>query len=164
MIYVAVGTQKFQFNRLLESIDQLIECGMISEEVFAQRGHSDYVPRNYSYKDFLSKDEFDSYVQNCDLLITHSGVATIMAGLKHEKPVIVIPRLAKYNEHVDDHQVQIAESFAAQNFVMLCEEKDDLGRIIKDVRKHEFSKYMSRRELVTRTIKDYLLNIGTSGE
>lgn len=36
MIYVAVGTQKFQFNRLLRNVDDLIESGVISEPVFAQ--------------------------------------------------------------------------------------------------------------------------------
>ena len=50
-------------------------------------------------------------IRECDVLITHSGVATIIAGLKNDKKVIVVPRLAKYGEHVDDHQVQIAESF-----------------------------------------------------
>ena len=76
MVFVAVGTQKFPFNRLLKAVDELIEQGRLEEEVFAQVGHSDYVPRNYAYKDFLSKEEFQSCIERCDLLITHSGVAT----------------------------------------------------------------------------------------
>ena len=106
MIFVAVGTQKFPFNRLLKGIDDLIEQGQLEEEVFAQIGHSDYVPRNYGYQDFLTKEDFQNYISNCDVLITHSGVATIIAGMKLEKPVVVVPRFASYGEHVDDHQLQ----------------------------------------------------------
>ena len=86
MIFVAVGTQKFPFNRLLKGIDDLIEQGRLEGDIFAQIGHSDYVPRNYKYKDFLSKDDFASCISNCDVLITHSGVATIITGMKLGKP------------------------------------------------------------------------------
>ena len=58
MIFVAVGTQKFPFDRLLKGIDDLIEQGQLEQDVFAQIGHTDYVPRNYGYQNFLSKDDF----------------------------------------------------------------------------------------------------------
>lgn len=35
MIFITLGSQKFQFNRLLKAIDKLIEQGKIKEEVFA---------------------------------------------------------------------------------------------------------------------------------
>ena len=37
MIFITLGSQKFQFNRLLKKVDDLIESGVIKEEVFAQR-------------------------------------------------------------------------------------------------------------------------------
>lgn len=159
MIYVAVGTQKFQFNRLLKALDELVECGVITDEVFAQVGHCTYCPTNYKYQDFLSKEEFDKYIDKCDLLITHSGVATIIAGLKHNKPVIVIPRLVKYGEHVDNHQVQIADSFMKKNLVMKYEEDADLGKLIVEAKVHQFDKYISQRGYVVSTIKDYINSI-----
>ena len=55
MIFVTLGSQKFQFNRLLIEIDRLIEEKKITEEVFAQIGYSDYKPRNYEYKEFLER-------------------------------------------------------------------------------------------------------------
>lgn len=159
MIFVAVGTQKFQFNRLLAILDKLIANGEIQEEVFAQIGHSDYRPQNYDFEQFLNNNEFDEKIRKSDLLITHSGVATIIAGLKHDKPVIVVPRMEKFGEHVDDHQVQIAESFSEQNFIMMCGEKDDLGEIIQLSRTYAFSKYFSQRELMMKTIREYLDSI-----
>lgn len=159
MIFVAVGTQKFQFNRLLKAIDDLIARGQLTDEVFAQVGHSDYVPQHYAYKDFLSKDDFQDCMSRCDLLITHSGVATIILGLQLEKKVVVIPRFAHFGEHVDDHQLQIAESFSDKNFVMMCKNVDNLAATISRARTHEFAKYVSQRDQVKKTIRDYLASL-----
>lgn len=103
MIFVAVGTRKFQLNRLLSEIDTLVEKGLIKDKVFAQTGYSDYMPINYEYIDFMPKAEFDDFIRNCDLLITHGGVGIILTALKNEKPIIVFSRLYKYGEHIDDH-------------------------------------------------------------
>jgi UDP-N-acetylglucosamine transferase subunit ALG13 len=159
MIFVAVGTQKFPFNRLLKGIDDLIEQGRLEGDIFAQIGHSDYVPRNYKYKDFLSKDDFQSCIRDCEVLITHSGVATIIAGMKMEKPVVVVPRFARYAEHVDDHQLQIAESFSDKNLVLMCKNVDNLGELVEEAKKHTFCQYVSRKERIISTIRDYLETI-----
>lgn len=156
MIFVAVGTQKFQLNRLLKAIDDLIEQGRLKDEVFAQVGHSDYVPRHYAYKDFISSDDFQDCIRRCDLLITHSGVATIIAGLKLEKPIVVVPRLAKFGEHVDDHQVQIADSFSQKDLLFMCKYLDNLTETVDRARTHTFAKYVSQRDQVITTVRDYL--------
>ena len=156
MIFVAVGTQKFQFNRLLKAVDDLIEQGQLDRDVFAQIGHSDYVPKHYQFKDFISKDEFESCINRCDLLITHSGVATIITGLKLEKPVVVVPRFASYGEHVDDHQLQIAESFADKNLLLMCKNVNGLAEAVRQVKDHKCTKYVSQRAQVIQTIREYL--------
>ena len=47
MIFVVLGTQKFHCNRLLREIDRLVEKQTIKEEVFAQKGYSDYEKGKY---------------------------------------------------------------------------------------------------------------------
>lgn len=159
MIFATVGSQKFQFNRIFQMLDELIESGAIQDEVFAQIGNSDYQPKNYLYASFLNKDEFDRRIHTCDVLITHGGVATVIAGLKNQKPVIVVPRLSKYKEHVDDHQVQIAESFEEQNYVVMYREGNCLDDLLRYAESHNFSTYCSQRDVVVNTIKDYLVSI-----
>ena len=159
MIFVAVGTQKFPFDRLLKGIDDLIEQGQLEADVFAQIGHTDYVPKNYQYQNFLSKDDFQSYISNCDLLITHSGVATIITGMKLEKPVVVVPRFASYGEHVDDHQLQIAESFSDKNLVLMCKDVEELAETVQEARTHVFAKYVSQKEQIVNTLREYLATI-----
>lgn len=156
MIFIALGTQKFQFNRLLQNVDKLIDERKIDEPVYAQIGNSDYRPKNFEYSPFFDKGEFENRIKNCDVLITHSGVATIIAGLKYEKKVIVVPRLAKYGEHVDNHQVQIAESFSKQNYVIMCTEGDSLEELIVKAKHHEFAKYISQRKQMMETIEKFI--------
>lgn len=62
MIFIILGSQKFQFNRLLKEIDQLIEEDYIKEEVFAQIGVSTYKPNNFFYKNFLDRKEFQKNI------------------------------------------------------------------------------------------------------
>ena len=93
MIFVTVGSQKFQFNRLLKEIDKLIEDKIIDSDVFAQIGVSDYIPKNYKYIKFLTSEEFNKYLNNCDMVITHAGTGVIVNAVKLEKKVIAIPRL-----------------------------------------------------------------------
>lgn len=52
MIFITLGSQKFQFNRLLKALDDLVEEGAIQEEVFAQIGYSDYNLEIMSLKNF----------------------------------------------------------------------------------------------------------------
>ncbi len=159
MIFVSVGTQKFQFNRLLREMDELAVDELKGEKIFAQIGHSDYKPHNFDSGEFLNESEFKNCIKNCDLLITHSGVATIIAGVKEKKPVIVVPRLKKFGEHIDDHQLEIAKTFSKQNFVIMCGEGDSLGEKIKLARIHSFSEYHSQKERVVGAIRDYLSSL-----
>lgn len=159
MIFVAVGTQKAQLNRLLIKIDNIAERGRIKEEFFAQTGYSDYTPRNYPFQDFVDQKRFESLVRGCSILITHGGVGTIMAGIANEKPILVFPRLARYGEHVDDHQLDIANAFYAKNYVLKCGEEDDLEELIFACRSHQFSRYVSCRKEMLCVIRDYLNSI-----
>ena len=90
MIFLILGTQKFQLNRLLREMDELYKQGKIKERTFAQIGCSDYLPHNYDYIDFLDRENFEDKIKESDLIITHSGVGSILTSLKYEKPVIVL--------------------------------------------------------------------------
>lgn len=90
MIFITVGSQKFQFDRLLKEIDRLIEEKQLnSEEVFAQIGYSTYEPHFYSYKKFLNKEEFLNFIDKSEIIITHGGTGSIINGVKKEKRLLV---------------------------------------------------------------------------
>lgn len=160
MIFITVGSQKFQFNRLLEAVDRQIEDGTINEEVFAQIGVSDYRPRHYSYKDFLDREAFAQAVSAADIIITHGGTGAIIGAVKKNKKVIAVPRLAKYGEHVDDHQLQLIEQFKELNLIYRCDDCDQIGEAVRAVRNLQFNSYESNTDRIIADIDAFISTIG----
>ena len=156
MIFVTVGSQKFQFNRLLEAVDKLIEDGVINEEVFAQTGVSDYEPKNYKFVDFTTREEFNEKLDKCNLLITHAGTGVIVNALKKGKKVIAIPRLKEYGEHVDDHQMQLIEQFTELGLIEPVNEIDELGKAITETKKKDYKKYVSNNVVILNNIVKFV--------
>src|SRR5699024_10619728 len=107
---------KFQFNRLIKMMDKIVVSLPKETKVFAQIGSSDYVPKNFKSKSFLTHNEIGSYFNQTDLVVTHGGTGSVISALKLKKKVIIVPRDKNYGEHVDNHQYQIAEVFKKKNY------------------------------------------------
>lgn len=104
MIFVTVGTTHFQFDRLLSAVATLDT----DQELIVQRGPSRVPVESARVIDFLSFDQLNDHVRDADIVITHAGVGSIMVALSHGKQPVVVPRLQRFGEAVDDHQVQVA--------------------------------------------------------
>lgn len=156
MIFVTLGSQKFQFNRLLKKLDELCEKGSVQESIYAQTGASDYIPKNYEFGKFLNRNEFQHYMNKCDTVITHGGTGAIITAVKLRKKVIAVPRLAKYGEHVDDHQIQLIKQFDGMNLIMPCYDIEELDIKLKQLKDCTFSEYQSNTNVIIQDIRDYL--------
>lgn len=158
MILVTIGTQDKKFPRLLEAVQKQIDRGVIKDEVIVQAGQTEFKSKNMKIFDFLPMDEFDKLIDKCDLLITHAGVGSIIAGLKKNKKVIVAARLHKYGEHENDHQLQIAKSFDNSGYVLHLEDFDKLGDMIKNINKFKPKKFKSNTINFCNKLKEYIDN------
>lgn len=137
LILVTIGSSKFQFTRLLKIIDELYEEGFLeNEEIVAQIGYSKYTAKNYKTFQMIDNNDFNELLSRADLVISHAGVGTIINSLKLEKKIIVFPRLKRYMEHIDDHQVEISKSFEKDNLIMVANNKNELKECIKN--RYEF--------------------------
>lgn len=140
MIFVCLGTQIFQMNRLLKELDRLIALGEIQEPVFAQTGKSDYVPQHFGYKAFITPDEYQKSVDEADMIITHGGTGAIVKALKAGKQTIAVPRLYKYGEHENDHQLQIVDFFTDNGYILKVSEMDELLPAYRQMKAHPIEK------------------------
>lgn len=156
MIFVTLGSQKFQFNRLLEKLDELISNNVIKDTVFAQIGASDYKPTNYSYQKFLSRDEFAKKMDEATTVITHGGTGVIISAVKKGKKVIAVPRLMKFGEHVDDHQLQLLHQFDDLHIICACYNVDELAIKYNEALKTEYKSYISNTNVIIQSIDDYI--------
>ena len=102
MILVTIGTQA-PFDRLIKIIDDLAID--INEPVIAQVYGGQYQPHNINTVDFLSPKEFEELFEKARIIISHAGMGTIISALFKEKPIIIFPRLASFQEHRNDHQL-----------------------------------------------------------
>ncbi len=152
MIFVTLGSQKFQFDRLLQAVDEL----KTDEEIFAQIGYSNYEPKNYEYKKFLDRDEFENVMDKADIVITHGGTGAIIGAVKKGKKVIAVPRLKKYGEHVDDHQLQLVGQFKELNLIYACDEGMELEKALKIVKINDYKTYESNTQTIIKSLEDFI--------
>ena len=142
MILVTLGTQDKTFVRLLEKINQLIDQGLIKDKVVVQAGFTKYSSDNMEIFDLISQDEFNNLMSKADLVITHGGVGNIISALEKNKKVIAVPRLAKYGEHINDHQTQIIAKFNDLGYIIGLQDVDELDRAIKEVKNFKPQKFV----------------------
>ena len=130
MIFLPVGTQ-FGFDRLVKAIDEAINNRIIQEEVFAQIGPGEYKPNSMKYVINLGKEEFEQVFQSCNAIISHAGMGNIALAMKTQKPLLVLPRLKKYGEVVNNHQVDTARKFEELGHILAAYDENQLIEKIK---------------------------------
>lgn len=156
LIFLILGSQKFQFNRLLMEFDRLIEINEINEKVYAQIGYSNYEPKNFEYKRFLDRSEFLNKINDCNLIVTHGGTGSIVTSVKLNKKVIAVPRLLEYGEHVDNHQKEIVNQFVKLNMIHGISEVSELKSAINLVQELKFKSYVSNTDNIINIIESFL--------
>lgn len=156
MIFITLGSQKFQFNRLLKELDRLVRDKQLTESLYAQVGFSDYEPISYSYSDFMPRNEFMEYMKKADLVITHGGSGAIINALKSKKKVIAVPRLSEFGEHVDNHQIQIVETFESSGYLLSVQNIYDLLNVIEEVQKISLEDFKTNSSCFIQKLYDYL--------
>lgn len=131
MIFVTVGTHEQQFNRLIKAVDDLVADGTIKEEVIIQKGFSDYEPKHCKAYKLIGYKDMQKYYDEARTVITHGGPASFMAVLERGKTPIVMPRLKKFNEHVNDHQDYFCREVEKRTgSIVVVNNKSDLAKAL----------------------------------
>ena len=159
MIFVTLGTNDEEFPRLLKAIDKEIEKGTIKEKVVVQAGCTKYSSKNMEILDLVPREEFEKLINDCDLLITHGGVGSILTGINKGKKVIAVPRLSKYNEHGNDHQLQIVENFSKRKYILAVKDINKLGKTIEKAKSFKPQKFVSNTHNIINMIEEYIDNL-----
>lgn len=127
MILLTVGTQ-LPFDRLVEAVDRL--APRVDEKVVGQVGRSKYIPRNIEIQERFSPLEFDRLIVSARLLISHAGIGSILSAQKHAKPIVIMPRLAKYGEHRNDHQLATCRQLESFEGIFIAHSQEEIEECI----------------------------------
>ncbi len=159
MIFVTLGTQNFNFIRLLKAVDRAIENNAIREEVVAQIGNNKFQSEHIKCIPFLDKEAFNNYMNAARFIISHGGTGSIITALKSGKKVIVAPRLAKYDEHIDDHQLEILHAFTKMKLIIpLNRNLEDLEEKIKNIQQYKLNSFRSNSNDFNKNLTHLIKN------
>ncbi len=162
MIFLTVGTQ-FPFDRLVKTVDNAFDHGLIEGELFAQIGHSSYQPRNFQSVRFLKKRMFDERLLSSSCVISHAGIGIITSALDYNKPLLVMPRRKKYGEVVNDHQAAIAKKFAQHGYILTALSPEDLLKSIAKLKWFVPRKRQNDAARVAARVSRFLEEMTNSG-
>jgi len=157
LILVCVGASEYGFDRLLKYVDELCESGVIvGQEVVAQAGSAKYKPKHYRSFELIGRVEFQNYVEEADVIITHAGTGSVIPPLKLGKKVIVFPRRAQYGEHIDDHQMELAEVFTSAGYTLCAENKEELQKALSKAQSFTPKVFKSNKGNIDRILIDFI--------
>jgi len=157
MIFVTVGTSSWDFTRLIKEMDRI--AGKIDEEVVMQIAGIEYLPKNARYFRFVSKEKIEELYKNARVVVSHAGVGCIISALKHNKPIIVVPRRKRYGELFDDHQIDIAKELEKEEKIKVVWNIKDLEKALYAVN-HSINTKKDRKlvSMLNRYINDLKLS------
>ena len=159
MTLVILGTQDKSFDRLLRMVEKEIKNDNLKGDVIVQAGQTKYKSKYMQIFDLIPITKFNKLIKEADLVITHGGVGSIIQALNHNKKVIAVPRLARYKEHENDHQLQIIEQFTKDGYIISAKNSKELTQALQNIKTFEPKKYKSNNIKMVKMIEDYIDNL-----
>ncbi|MBI4052792.1 MAG: hypothetical protein HY394_02015 [Candidatus Diapherotrites archaeon] len=152
-VFASVGTHPQQFDRLLKELDVLAKNDK-SLRIFAQTGNSGFTP-SFPHEKFLSGKEYEKKFRGAGIIVSHGGAGTIISALQMEKKLIIVPRLKKFGEHTNDHQLDLAKALEKDGKAVAVEDISGLAGAIETAG-HFKPDFSSSREKLIRRISAFL--------
>lgn len=152
MIFVTYGTQPHDFKFLSQLVNQID----LDFDVVVQIGESKDIIDREGTEVVNFTDKFSDFIQSAEIVITHGGVGSIMAALNAGKKVIAIPRLADFDEHVDNHQSEVVSKLAKNQYIYELKRDEDINQVLQKVLACDFKKYQSNTENFINNLEEIL--------
>lgn len=103
---VSLGTsEKYTFRRM---VDRLVKVLPHDAEVLWQTGCTDVSDLPIEGRQRVPQAEMEAAMRSADVVVSHAGTGVTVSALRNSKFPVLLPRRPEFDEHVDDHQLQIA--------------------------------------------------------
>jgi UDP-N-acetylglucosamine--N-acetylmuramyl-(pentapeptide) pyrophosphoryl-undecaprenol N-acetylglucosamine transferase len=112
VIFATVGTHGQPFTRFLDALAGL------DDDVVVQYGHNPRPAGVHEAVAFMPFDELNARMREADVVVTHAGVGSVLCAREAGHVPVVVPRLHRFGEHVDDHQLELVAALAKDGHVV----------------------------------------------
>jgi UDP-N-acetylglucosamine--N-acetylmuramyl-(pentapeptide) pyrophosphoryl-undecaprenol N-acetylglucosamine transferase len=155
VIFVTLGTHEQPFNRALDLVAALTQ----HDRVLVQHGATP--PRRglngVEWSEYLDWEPLAASMRDADVVVTHAGVGSAVTAIRAGKKPLLVPRLARYGEHVDDHQLQLAERLAEFGMAVVCKPEAPVDGLVAQARNRPSRFAAERRRTLARAVADAAL-------
>ena len=118
MIFITLGTQSCDFTRCLKMVEELLKTVDIQEQIIAQTGYTQYKPAGVQCVDFVTENEYQKYIEEASVVISHAGTGALFSSINKGKKVIAVARLHKFGEMIDNHQTEIVKKLSSEGYII----------------------------------------------
>jgi UDP-N-acetylglucosamine transferase subunit ALG13 len=132
VIFVTLGTHEQPFERALDLVAGLAD----RDKLLIQHGATEARPTlpHIEWLDYLDWEPLTARMRDAEVVITHAGVGSAVTAIRAGKKPVLVPRLARFGEHVDDHQLQLAVRLADFDLAVTCGPGDRLDGAVAQAR------------------------------
>lgn len=132
LVLVTVGSDHHRFDRLVGWVDAWAARRADEVDCVVQHGPA-AAPRHALGVDFLPHDELIRLMSEATAVVVQGGPMSIVESRAAARLPIAVPRLARLDEVVDDHQVTFSRRWAQEGRLVLAEDEDELHRALDSV-------------------------------
>jgi UDP-N-acetylglucosamine--N-acetylmuramyl-(pentapeptide) pyrophosphoryl-undecaprenol N-acetylglucosamine transferase len=125
VIFATCGSSHLPFERLMRAL-----TAVPADELIVQHGPATPPPAARAVP-FLPYAEVLKLIEQADVVVSHAGVGSIICAVRAGHTPIVFPRLQRYGETVDDHQVELARALEQRGTVRVA---TDAGHLLPAIR------------------------------
>jgi UDP-N-acetylglucosamine transferase subunit ALG13 len=128
VIFATVGSHPtYRFERFLRALESLP-----GEELVVQYGPGEPPPHAASAVPWMTFAEIVEHMERAEHVVSHAGAGTILCAARAGQTPIVFPRLERFGETVDDHQVELARRMAEDGHVVVVESAAELAAAVAE--------------------------------
>ncbi len=146
MVFVSVGTQKQQFKRIFDMVEN--SKVLFDDDIVAQTGNTKFCSNIIKMIESIDTNKFNEYIQKADFVICHGGVGTIFNALENNKKILVVPRLEKYKEHVNDHQLEVASELEKEGYLIMYKDGESFDKYVKQLKEFKPKRYIQEEKFL----------------
>lgn len=95
----------------------------------------------------------EKYIKKARVVISHGGGGTVFLALRLHKKIIVVPRLFKYREHINDHQLELCHYLKKKNYCFVAQTEEEFQDALKKIDSYHFDSYASGEKEFIKNIE-----------